>query len=251
MMGLRSLGSDATTLLTGAGVKALFSGRQAKPAKAPGRGRGRPSRETSERRNQELLERALDLFLENGFEATTIEAISNAIGMSRRTIYDRYGDKETLFRAALQLAIDQWIVPVAQLRDAECEDLEETLHRIARLWVANITKPSGMRLVRIANSEVFHRPDVALYLLDRTTHETVGYLIDLFNRRLRPEIAARDAERAAIAFMLLVVQGAAQLTTWGKMVGWDFEAQISYQIRLFLHGAIASSTVIDERSADT
>src|ERR1700733_2088209 len=86
--------------------------------------------------NEELLDKALDLFLEKGFERTTIDAITASAGMAKRTVYARYGDKATLFKAALQRAIDDWIVPVEQLQAAETDDLEETLLAVARILIA-------------------------------------------------------------------------------------------------------------------
>jgi AcrR family transcriptional regulator len=224
--------------MTVEGTKPLFTGKSEKPPRQPGRGPGRPTAEVIALRNEELLDKALDFFLENGFEATTIDAICHAVGMSRRTIYSRYGDKETLFRAALQRVIDQWMVPADTMRAQECDDLEETLRRIAGLWVANIRRPSGMRLVRIANTEVFRRPEIAEYLWERTAQETLGYLTDLFRRRLRPDAdAVPDAEDAAAAFLILVVEGSIQLAVWGRMADADFERQIAYRTRLFLKGA--------------
>ena len=220
----------------------LFAGKPEKPVVAAGRGRGRPSRAVIALRNQELLEEALDLFLEHGFEATTIEAISSAIGMSRRTIYARYGDKETLFKAALQRAIDQWIVPLDQLRAQETGDLEQTLVGIARLWVANVRRKSGMRLVRVANTEVFRRPEIAQYLWERTAQPTIGYLTELLRARLRPGQPVPDAEDAAAAFLILVVEGSVQLAVWGKMPDSEFDRQIAYRTRLFLNGALAAPT---------
>src|ERR1043166_8675813 len=111
------------------------------------RGPGRPSLS-----NEELLDKALDLFLELGFERTSIDAIAAAAGMAKRTIYARYGDKLSLFRAALHRAIEEWIVPVESLQAAETDDLEETLLAIARLLVANIMRPGGIRLLRITNA---------------------------------------------------------------------------------------------------
>jgi AcrR family transcriptional regulator len=217
----------------------LFDGKPRRPRKAgPRPGPGRPSREQSEQRNEELLDQALDLFLDRGFEGTTVEAIIEQVGMARRTVYARYGDKITLFKAALQRAIDGWIVPPERLHEAESDDLEETLVRIARLWVANVRTTSGMRLVRIANTEVFRRPEIAAYLWERTAQPTIGYLTDLFRRRLRPgagEIA--DAEDAAAAFLILVVEGSIQLAVWGKMPDADFDRQIVYRTQLFLKGA--------------
>ena len=52
-------------------------------------GAGRPTREQAELRHQELLDRALELFLENGFELTTIESIAASVGMTKRTVYAR------------------------------------------------------------------------------------------------------------------------------------------------------------------
>lgn len=216
----------------------LFSGKAEKPKNRDGRRPGRPTRAMIERRNEELLDRALDLFLDKGFEATTIETICTELNMARRTIYARYGDKDTLFRAALQRAIDQWIVPVERLSAQECDDLETTLVNIARQWVSNIKKPSGMRLVRIANTEVFRDPEVARYLWEQTAQPTIGYLTDLFRRRLRPgQPGVPDAHDAAAAYLILVVEGSVQLAVWGQMAPDDFDRQIVYRTRLFLKGA--------------
>jgi len=70
------------------------------------RGPGRPTRQEAAERDAQLLDKALELFVANGFERTTIEAITAAVGMAKRTVYARYGDKTTLFRAALQRAIE-------------------------------------------------------------------------------------------------------------------------------------------------
>src|SRR3974377_667266 len=95
------------------------------PDTAPGK--RRPGRPTLS--NEQLLDTALDLFLENGFERTSIEAITAAAGMAKRTAHERYGDKTTLFKAALTRAIEEWIVPVRDLQTAESDDLEDTLLR--------------------------------------------------------------------------------------------------------------------------
>ena len=215
----------------------LFSGKADEPPRKAGRGPGRPTREQIELRNQELLDRALDLFLEHGFEATTIETISNAIGMSRRTIYARYGDKTTLFKAALQGAIDDWVVPVAELQAAETDDLEETLQRIARKWSGQLRTPSGTRLLRIANTELFRMPEIGTYLWEQTAQSTLSYLTDLFARRLRPGMEVTDAADAAAAFLLLVVQGSVQAIAWQMASDAEFDRQIVYRTRLFLEGA--------------
>lgn len=224
--------------MTAERIRPLFTGKSEKPVRKPGRGPGRPTAAVIAQRNEELLDKALDFFLDNGFEATTIDAICNALGMSRRTIYSRYGDKETLFRAALQRGIEEWVIPVETMRAQERDDLEETLRNIAKVWVANMRRPSVMRLARIANTEVFHRPEIAEYLWERTAQTVIGYLTDLFRRRLRPgEAEIPDAEDAASAFLILVLEGSIQLVIWRRVPDEDLDRQITYRTRLFLKGA--------------
>lgn len=216
----------------------LFSGKAEKPQRKSSGGPGRPTRAQSEQRNRELLDRSLDLFLERGFEGTTIEAIVDSIGMARRTVYARYGDKITLFKAALQRAIDDWVVPSERLEAVETDDLEETLLAVARLMVANARSPSGIRLARIANAEVFRMPEIGAYLWERTAEPSLAYLEDLLRRRLYPDdSASRLASDGALAFLILVVEGAFQMTAWGGISDEELDRQLVYRTRLFLDGA--------------
>lgn len=213
----------------------LFTGKPAKPRREGGRGPGRPSRAQIEARNRELLDHALDLFLERGFEGTTIEAIIDDLGMARRTVYARYGDKITLFKAALQRAIDDWVVPEEQLRAAEIEDFAETMLAVARLMVAHATSPAGMRLTRIAHAEVIRMPEIGAYLSERTERRAMAYLTDLFRRR-----GLDSAEDAAKAFMLLVVDGAFQARVWHGADDAEVNRQVGYRTKLLVDGFSAN-----------
>ena len=126
-------------------------------AARPRKGPGRQTPGQTKQRNLELLHKALDLFLEQGFERTTIDAIAASVGMAKRTVYLRYGDKTRLFKAALQRAIEEWIVPVDRLRAAETDDVEETLlrHRAD----AGRQHPESRRLASDAHHQRGIRPN--------------------------------------------------------------------------------------------
>ena len=49
-----------------------------------------------------VLDRAMDLFWERGYEATSVQALVDAMGINRASLYDCFGDKHGLFRAALE-----------------------------------------------------------------------------------------------------------------------------------------------------
>jgi AcrR family transcriptional regulator len=216
----------------------LFDGKADQPRRTAGRGPGRPTQAQIERRNEELLNRALDLFLERGFEGTTIEAITLSIGMSPRTVYARYRDKTALFKAALQQAIDNWAVPIERLQAVEEADLEATLLKIARILVANLRSPAGMRILRVAYAESFRMPEIGAYLWEQTTPMTMMYLADMFRRRLRPGVEVIvDSQEAAMAFLVLAVEGSFQKMVWGNTPDDELDRQLVYHTRLFLNGA--------------
>ncbi|MEJ5977841.1 TetR/AcrR family transcriptional regulator [Novosphingobium sp. PS1R-30] len=198
----------------------------------------RPGRPTLS--DEQLLDIALDLFLEHGFERTSIDAITAAAGMAKRTVYARYADKEALFKAALARAIDEWMVPVARLRAAEVDDLEKALLAIAQMLLTNILSPAGLRLLRLSNAVSVSMPEIAAANTRMGTEPTLDYLADLFRRRLLPADApAPEAQEAALAFLHLVVGGPASTAAWGVAFDDDsIDRHTRYCVRLFLHGAL-------------
>lgn len=219
-------------MMSEAGAAPLYTGKAKSSASKRAAGRGRPTREQSELRHQQLLDRALDLFLDRGFDGTSIEAIVDSLGMARRTVYARYGDKLTLFKAALQRAIDGLVITEATLHRMESDNLEETLLNVARSIVANMRTPEGLRLTRIAHAEIFQMPEIGAYLWERTGGVTLVYLTDLFERRLDPE----SASDAALAYYQLMIDGAFRTWLWLRPSDEEIDRQIVYRIRLFMAG---------------
>lgn len=205
----------------------------------PRPGAGRPTREQAELRHEELLDRALELFLEKGFELVTMEAIAAAVGMTKRTVYARYEDKSALFRAAVQRAVERWTVPVEQLRAVESGDLEATLTAVARIRMANAISPVGMRLQRILNTESYRFPEIFILAYEQGSRPTILYLADLLRRHAESGgVRVEDAEIAAAAFLSMVVGGPMRAIHFGREVDEpSLEERIRICVRLFLDGA--------------
>ena len=200
----------------------------------PRRGPGRPTLS-----DEELLDKALDLFLEKGLERTTIDAITAAAGVAKRTVYLRYSDKTALFKAALQRAIEEWIIPVERLRAAESADLEETLLRVGQMLVANLMRPAGLRLLRITNAESGRMPEIGAYSYQQGTAPTIAYLADLLSRRVGLGSEFASAQEAAVAFLDLVVSGPPVMSAWGVVLDESaVDRHTRYCVRLFLNGLL-------------
>jgi TetR/AcrR family transcriptional repressor of mexJK operon len=166
---------------------------------------GRPTRETAQRRQEELLERALEMFAEHGFELTTIDAIAGSLNMTKRTIYARYKDKSALFEAAVKRSIDWWFIPIETLRAAETGDLETTLVGIAKLRVENNLTPEGIRLQRIVTSEAFRFPEVYRSYAAASSM-VIRFLVEVFEKYRARDAGVwfDDAELAAAAFLSII-----------------------------------------------
>jgi TetR/AcrR family transcriptional regulator, mexJK operon transcriptional repressor len=203
-------------------------------------GAGRPTREQAELRHEELLDYALQLFLDKGYEQTTIDGIALAVGMTKRTLYARYEDKSALFKAAVQRAIDLYSVPIETLRAAESDDLESTLINIARIRVANVMTTTGIRLQRILNAESYRFPDIFNRAFEQGAKPTIDFLADVLRRHnAAKKTSVTSPERAASAFMSMVVGGPTRLIVSGKSIDkTELEERIRFSVRLFLNGAL-------------
>jgi TetR/AcrR family transcriptional repressor of mexJK operon len=201
-------------------------------------GVGRPTREQQEQRHEELLNVALDIFLEKGFEQTTMEEIATQVGMSKRTVYARYEDKGALFKAVVKRAAERYTVPREALEAVATDDLQKTLLAIARLRIANLARPVAIKLQRILSAQSYRFPELFNAAFEEGTGPTIGFLTDLLVRYSRlGEINVTEPRRAATAFLSVVVGGPARVIVSGnKLDATEVEAHIRFAVDLFLRG---------------
>lgn len=201
-------------------------------------GVGRPTRAQQEQRQEELLNIALDIFLEHGFEQTTIEEIATQVGMSKRTVYAQYQDKSALFKAAVHRAIERYTVPREAVEAIATDDLEATLLAIARQRIANVATPVATKLQRILSAQSYRFPELFNAAFEEGAGPTIAFLSDLFVRYSeRGEINVSEPQRAATAFLSLVVGGPARLIVSGNALDEaEVETHIRFAVDLFLKG---------------
>jgi len=82
----------------------------------------------------QALDHAMQLFWERGYEATSMRALLNTMGISRQSLYDTFGNKHQLFLAALDRyryqAVSQMLAEL-EAQDAGLPTIEHFLHRLA------------------------------------------------------------------------------------------------------------------------
>ena len=197
---------------------------------------GRPTPEESVRRHEELLERAMEVFIDRGFEKTTVLDIASTVGMSKGTIYSHYAGKDELFLAAFRRTIERFTLPIETYQAVEVDDLETTLKAVARLRIDNVSTPTGIKFQRILYAESIRFPGLYTEYFEVGSGPCVAFLSDLFIRRTKQgELNVDNPENAAVSFIILVVGGLTRFITTGGRPGKDeIEKRINYTIRLLL-----------------
>jgi AcrR family transcriptional regulator len=200
---------------------------------------GRPTREQAEARHEELLDRALDHFLDKGFEQATIEAIAADVGMTKRTVYARYADKASLFRAAVRRAIERYAISEERIRETDVGDLAQTLTNLAMLRIDLVSTPQGLKLQRIIQTESYRFPDIFTDTYEIGALPTIKFMARLLKRETTAgNLALDDPFGAANAFMSMVVTGPVRYILAASPLPPDeLEKRVAFGVRLFLDGA--------------
>lgn len=200
---------------------------------------GRPTRSQAEARHAQLLDAALDHFLEKGFEQATIEAIASSVNMTKRTVYARYPEKASLFRAAVRRAIERLDIPDEQFRAATAGDIEQTLANLAWLRVNRVMTPAGLKLQRIINTESHRFPDIFMTYYDLAVLPVIDFLAKLLQEETSAgRLAVTDPEMAANVFLTMVVSGPVRMIVSGNyLTTEEIDKRIDFAVRLFLDGA--------------
>jgi TetR/AcrR family transcriptional regulator, mexJK operon transcriptional repressor len=204
---------------------------------------GRPTREDAARRDERLLQVATTMFMERGFEGTSIDAVAEAAGVSKPTVYARYRDKRDLFTAVLRGRIQSWLAPLsaaaeAQAGEVSAQDIETTLHDISREMVILGSAPGAAALQRILAAQALQFPELVKLAYEEGWQRGVRAIADLLRKfAASGQISVDDPEITADLFLNLVLGRPARLALYG--IGSDPEVQERRRhaaVKLFLNG---------------
>jgi AcrR family transcriptional regulator len=205
---------------------------------ASGRG-GRPTRAEARRRQEHLIEVAAAMFMRRGFDGTSIDAVADAVSMSKRTVYARYRDKNELFSAVLRHLIERWLAPINRFQSGTSE-LEPMLMEIGRHLLASALAPQAVSLHRIIIGESERRPEFGK-LANAEGRQPAVRAIAAALRRHAPKLRVDDFDRAAEQFMSLVIDSSLRLAALGIGSGAaSIEDRVRAAVDLFLNGARAN-----------
>ncbi len=112
---------------------------------------------------EEVLDRAMRAFWARGYEATSMQDLVDCTGVNRGSLYATYGDKHTLFLAALRMYDEKMRGKLLADIEARYEP-RDAVRQLFLVFAANVSESGGNRGCFLTNSALelaAHDPQVA------------------------------------------------------------------------------------------
>lgn len=111
-------------------------------------------------KGERVLDAAVEVFLANGFDQTSMDAIAARAGVSKTTVYAHYADKLALFRAVVERSGRSLALQMDETRLRARQDPQERLMELVLIVLEATTAPEFLAFLRVMISESARNPDL-------------------------------------------------------------------------------------------
>lgn len=200
-----------------------------------------------EARPGELLDAALDLFVEKGFSATRVEEVAARAGVSKGTLFLYFQSKEDLFKAVVRENIANKF-PTWQEEFLSFEGTSSEMLRYAMTsWWDRIGKTRASGITKLVMSEAQNFPEIAAFYQDEVIKPGNAMIRRILERGVQNgEFRDIDLEQAVhivvapMIFLMMWKHSMGACAASAKIV--DPEQFIHMQVDVLLHGVTAQRT---------
>ena len=195
-------------------------------------------------RRMQILEAAVKVFPEKGYQKTTIQDIAREAGLSTSAIYQYFSGKEELFLALTERIsfldfVEDLSVRLKTKKIIDIEDLRQDLIELAEAFL-NAHIPN-IEVTRLFFAEARRFPEVGVFysknLILPIENYLRQYLEDLIQQDVLPKFEVRLAVHAFFGIFLNFIL--AEEILFGKEVlAFPTEDRTARLVDMFLHGIL-------------
>lgn len=186
-----------------------------------------------------ILDAAKRLFTQTGFDGTSMDQIAAEAGVSKLTVYSHFGDKESLFSAAVRAKCEEMMPSTLFLAGLE-GSLREQLVAIARAFLSLITSDEAIAMHRMMMMPGTGDSHVRELFWQAGPQVVKDALTEFLRARVaRGELAITDIPGTASHFLCLVKGDLHMQLLCGMSCGVqddDVDRHLAAVVSLFLHG---------------
>ena len=200
-----------------------------------------------EARPGELLDAALDLFVEKGFSAARVDEVAARAGVSKGTLFLYFESKEDLFKAVVRENIANQF-PTWQEEFVAFQGSSADMLRYALLsWWERIGKTRASGITKLVMSEAQNFPEIAQFYQEEVIKPGNAMIRRILERGvISGEFRQLDLEQAVhiivapMIFLMMWKHSMGACAASAKIV--DPEQFIHMQVDVLLHGMTAPQT---------
>lgn len=200
-----------------------------------------------EARPGELLDAALDLFVEKGFSAARVDEVAARAGVSKGTLFLYFQSKEDLFKAVVRENIVNHF-PTWQEEFVVFQGSSAEMLRYALLsWWERLGKTRASGITKLVMSEAQNFPEIAQFYQEEVIKPGNAMIRRILERGVQSgEFRQLDLEQAVhiivapMIFLMMWKHSMGACPASAKIV--DPEQFIHMQVDVLLHGMTAQKT---------
>ena len=148
---------------------------------------------------QAILEAALELFSMQGFEATSISQITNAVGIRKASLYSHFENKQAILDALVQEVMVQYAKHSLFAKadwekdtDSLPQTSDDAVQMIQRQIRYILHDPAISRARKMLVIEQFQNPELAKLQTKQNYSDVLRYFTELINCLIRQGVLAED-----------------------------------------------------------
>lgn len=189
-----------------------------------------------------ILEAASEIFLEEGYQGASIEAVIEKVGGSKRAIYSHFGGKKELFSALVAEASSS-VIGETSPKNIEGKNINDTLRMFGLQVTRVLMTPTTLGLYRAVIAEGLRQPDVAQAFFENGPGRVCRSLAQILDQfAARGVISIKDSQRAAERFVGMLrddVHLQVVLGLRAPLGEAEIVASVEQAVDIFLHGITA------------
>lgn len=166
---------------------------------------------------QKILEKALELFSESGYDSVSVGQIAEAVGIKAPSLYNHFQSKRAIFEAIVEATASQYekdtdkidihVQNAAQDVPVFTEITEDALfEKVCQIFDYSIRSETIRRFRKMMTLEQFRSPELAALYSERYVERVVKYHAGIFRKLIAAgEIRGEDPETLAMMYVAPVI----------------------------------------------
>jgi AcrR family transcriptional regulator len=159
-------------------------------------------------RPAEIIESALNLFVDRGYAATRLGDVAKSAGVTKGTVYLYFANKEELFKAVVR----ETVLPELEVAESLIHDHQgkwaDLLHTLIERWAQRMTRGKSSCVSKLMIAEAANFPELAEFYVAEVVTRSRRLFADVIERGIAAgefrKVDVNLASRAITAPMLMV-----------------------------------------------